>query len=501
MVRQRSRSLVLLAVTVAVGSGSLFIPQPASAVKQMFRMERRFFGAPFPPIRYDTPQKNYVYGGAGRYEEYVIPYTPNNPYPQYGLGEANCLNPRPNTPATCAYNRGGPPALATVAGSCAVLSPLGKGCAQFTPNANKVGSPFTLPRSFQYFQGTNTNTAYTAFPGYTTVSAFTSYNGLGQFRPNNVGGTLTYPAGSPTRVRVVFPTTAGNPSPNLGSGLPVASTNTFTGRYDQGRAGSLNVKPGPNRFGGTMRILFGSGSLFYQYIFVDSPVLFKAYGTFLCRYGTGVNKTLAAKAASPPGAGGQGYGGSCTGGSVTETTIGQLDSTGMVTRFVLTPAGSKKATTPNNGNYVTAKNYYLHLIHPWTTGGASAYDYASFSAPQIRPYYKGYDKSLGGANLTVTHTYTAAFYKGKNYTKGAKVYYYYYTHKQYLNDVRRVVSLVRPRLIHTYERPVPPDPILIPFQAARLWTMRIFFLPEPGVMLMLGAGVAALAGLALLRRR
>ena len=42
-----------------------------------------------------------------------------------------------------------------------------------------------------------------------------------------------------------------------------------------------------------MRILYSPSSLFYQYIFKFSPVLFKAYGSFLCRYGNGVTKTLA----------------------------------------------------------------------------------------------------------------------------------------------------------------------------------------------------------------
>jgi hypothetical protein len=432
---QRSRLLALLIAVLAVGTGSLFVPEPASAEKQLFRMERRFFGAPFPPILADTVMKSPVYGGAGRYEEYVIPYTANNPY---ATGNVN-------------------PAVATVVGS------------------NPVGAPFTLPKSFQYFQGTFTNYPSTAFPGYTTKSYFTSYNGLGQFRPNNV------PSGS---TRVVFPTTNGNPAPNLATGSPVNPTQTFGGRYDEGRAGSLNVTRGGNRFGGTMRILYGPNSKFYQFIFVDSPVKFQATGTFLCQYGSGTGFM------------------DCTGGPNTETEIGQLDSTGMVTRFLLNEAGTAKQTTGGSAqNYITGKNYYLHLLHPWTTGAASVYNYASFSNPQIRPYYKGYDKSLGGADITETHTYTAAFYKGKDYTKGAKVYYYYYTHKQYLQDVRRVVSLVRPRLTHTFERPVPPDPININFQASRLWVMRVFFLPEPAGMLMLCAGVAVLAGLALLRRR
>jgi hypothetical protein len=43
------------------------------------------------------------------------------------------------------------------------------------------------------------------------------------------------------------------------------------------------------------------------------------------------------------------------------------------------------------------------------------------------------------------------------------------------------------------------DPITWP--AARLWAMKVFFVPEPTGMLMLGAGVAALLGLSRMRRR
>ena len=74
---------------------------------------------------------------------------------------------------------------------------------------------------------------------------------------------------------------------------------------------------------------------------------------------------------------------------------------------------------------------------------------------------------------------------------------------QVLKGVTRVVNLVRPRL--TWDMGVPLDPSVDPIQniwnPVRLWELKVFFLPEPGGMLMLGVGIASLLGLSRLRRR
>jgi hypothetical protein len=250
---------------------------------------------------------------------------------------------------------------------------------------NPIGGAFTLPPGFIDFQGTYTATAKTAFPGYTSISGFDYYNGPGYFGPN-------HGAASPTRV--VFPTTLGNPIPNYGSGNPVSPTTTFGGRYDFSRAGSINVTPGPRRFGGTLQMFYRPTSFFYQYIYYFAPAYYKAYGSFLCQ--------------NPPKV-------TCYTGSV--SNIGDVTSSGMVSRFLLNVKGTgtgmqvgsntAKATTPTtpngtfptpygNASFIVAKNYYLHLIHPWTTGFARAYNYLE-TPVQISPQETGYDKNLGAS--------------------------------------------------------------------------------------------------------
>ena len=100
----------------------------------------------------------------------------------------------------------------------------------------------------------------------------------------------------------------------------------------------------------------------------------------------------------------------------------------------ITPEGT--IPTPlGNASFVVAKNYYLHLIHPWTTGFAKAYNYLE-TPFRITPQSQGYDVQLGGADITVTHVYTAA-----NFDPVLKaVTYKDYTYKQYLKGIERVVN-------------------------------------------------------------
>jgi hypothetical protein len=411
-----SRQVIHLFVAFAVGAGSLSVAEPAPAAKALFRVERKFYGAPFPAKT--SP------GGAGVRNVYVEPYTSN------------------------------PPATATVA------------------SGNPIGSPFTLPSAFIDFQGTYTRTAKTAYVGKTTMSFRDYYNGEARFGPNN---------GAVSPTRVVFPTTGGNTAPNVGAGFPTSPTTTFSGRYDFYRAGSLNILPGPNRFGGTMRLFHLPTATRYQYIYYYSPALYKGYGSFRCQR-AGIDCTV-----------------------LSTSGIGDITSSGMGTRFLISfPGGAKYTTSTGNGSYptpsgnksfVTAKTHRLNLVHPWTTGSASAYNYLSWF--RITPQDQGYDISLSGADITITHVFTSVMF---NKTLSAATYAEI-TNKQFLKGVTRVVSMVRPRLTHAYLRPIISlgDPNFTNFQAARLETMKVFFLPEPTGALMLAAGIAVLAELG--RRR
>jgi hypothetical protein len=434
---------------LAVAAGSLLVAGSALADTALFRVEQRWHNAPNPPVT--TP------GGAGLYQGYIQPYTTKTAMGRYIYPAAE-----------------------------AIVEP-----------GNPVGGAFTLPQSFITFSGTYTTTAKNV---WLTVWYVDYYNGPGKFGPNN-GAT------GPTRI--VFPTTMGNPSPtyngtlmkwtggNDGDGDPVIPTTTFDGRYDMSRGGSIAVTPGPRRFGGTFRYFHGPNAGWYQFISDYYPAIYKQYGDYICldegKFG-------------------------CTPSSFA-SDIGDTTAIYQSTRYLLnvtgtgtgkqTKAYTAKATTPTTPNgraptpygsasFITGMQRYLNLIHPWTTGFAKVHN-AKGSPKVITPQAQGYDISLSGADITVTHYLWRQVWNRTLSTLTTTTR----TNKQYLYGVGRIVSMVRPRLIHTYKVHLDPsvDPITNIWQAARLWRLKVFFLPEPTGMLLLGVGVAALLGLFRMRRR
>jgi hypothetical protein len=433
----------------AVGAGSLLVAQTALADTALFRVEQSWHNSPDPPVT--TP------GGAGMYQGYIYPY-----YLEGGK-TAGYLDP----PAT------------------AIVEP-----------GNPIGGAFTLPQSFITFTFTGTSCPNCG-PGYTTTTYWSYYNGPGKFGPNH-GAT------GPTRI--VFPTTMGNPYPtytstyqkwingNDGDGSPVTPTTTFDGRYDMSRGGSITVTPGPRRFGGTFRLFHGPNAGWDQNIwYFYPPTLYTAHGDYNClderKFG-------------------------CT----PSTFVSEPGTTAIYEAlwYLLTASGKARATTPTtpygkaptpygNASYLTGMRRYLNLIHPWTTGFAKVHNakgsaWRSFNPEPITPQAQGYDISLGGATLTVKKR---NYHQNFNKTLSTLTTSTSTPYTQVLKGVTRVVSMVRPRLVHTYRVPVDPsvDPIANIRQLARMWSLKVFFLPEPAGMLMLGAGIAALLGLSRMRRR
>jgi hypothetical protein len=433
--------LVLVAM---VAAGSLLFAGSALAAQALFRVDQFWHNFPNPGVT--------VPGGAGLYQAYMKPYT--------------------------YYSN---PEVATV------------------QSGNPIGGAFTLPSGFLTYSGTSIITPQTGWPGYTTIFVSDYYNGPGKFAPSN---------GPTTPLRLVFPTTMGNPLPTyngtqmkwtqgaLGTGNPVTPTTTFDGRYDISRAGSINITPGPNRFGGTMRLFYRENAGGYQYIYYFTPAIYKVYAIWGCKK----------------------FNVSCT-PSTFVSTAGDITEIYIYYRYLLNVTGTgtgagyskntAKATTPTtengirpteNGNasYIVGVARYLNHIHPWTTGYAKVHNFVG-SPKIITPQYTGYDTSAGYVSLTLTRSNKFQNFNTTNQTLTT----YTSSSLVYLSNVGRIVSMVRPRLIHTYTVPLDPDtdPITNNWNVARMWRMRVFFLPEPAGMLLLGIGIAALLGLSRMRRR
>jgi hypothetical protein len=376
---------------------------------------------------------------------------------------------------------------------------------------NPVGGAFTLPQSFSTFKG-STYSYWSGRAGYSTTTYLSYYNGPGKFRPNH-GAT------GPTRI--VFPTTMGNPYPtytptyrkwingNDGDGAPVTPTTTFDGRYDMSRGGSITVTPGPSRFGGTFRLFHGPNAGWEQYIYSFSPTLYEASGHYVC--------LDEGKSGCTP--------------STFASDIGDTTVSAQATWYLLTASGKTRATTPTtpygkaptpygNASFITGMRRYLNLIHPWTTGFAKVHNAkesprgwieAKGSRPRwifrrgrinstaITPQAQGYDINLGGVTLSVKKY---NWHQNWNQTLSTFTTTTSTPYTQILKGVTRVVSMVRPRLIHTYKVPIDSaEPIENIRQFARLWRLKVFFLPEPAGMLLLGTGIAVLLGLSRTRRR
>jgi hypothetical protein len=319
-----------------------------------------------------------------------------------------------------------------------------------TGNVGPTSLPkFTVPQSV-----IKDTTGYAACPpgtcrgGYPNSTAWFSYWNLrGSFRSNNpYGATMT------TTVR--FPTTMGNTGPPLGTGDPMTPTTTFDGRYDFLRRGSIMITPGPNRFGGTMQFFYGPNQRYYQFSTVNTV------GSIHRNYGYGP-PSISADHESQVGEfviGRQMDRHRFTSYGIFRYLTGMTPSGGYCTTASATPSGAPLC------RYLVDKAQYISTIVPFTTGMITAYQPAA-------PWW-----------TTTVHTLTGYDNRTPNGLSG-------------------VISLVRPRLVHTYlVRPDSKRPPAMVRAPASAWQIDFHFLPEPTGVAMLAAGFVTLVGLYRRRR-
>jgi len=376
-----------------------------------------------------------------------------------------------------------------------------------------AGNPwFTAPRSFIK------NTTYTfmcgpgsfmCYIGYPNSSGWYSYwNAQGSFQKNNpyaptttttarprtasdqhtAGGrfTMTKTTTVPTEmgkysrvVTVVTPPptamyTIDTPTPggcvvNGGSITKPADcpgTTQFGGEYTRSRGGSIMIWPGGNRFGGTMRFFGGPNARFYQRITITQPnvttVTFPP-APISVQIGTGVPFTIGSVSIAPSSVGlryrlTNPY-------NAYRLVVGNTVPGGAQCSPPGSPSAAVRPPTNTGCQYYRKTAKYMLTRVPYTTGMAQAWQ-PNGNTNTIQTL-SGYDNRTSmGLNGTV--------------------------------------SMVHPRLVHTYTRNQsvnPNNPVLMTWSSARSRKIDFRFLPEPAGVAMLAVGFATLAGLYRLRRK
>lgn len=405
MHRVKTRKIVLGFMAVAVAAGALVVPDPAEAALALFRTQRKTWT--------------------------VLPTT----HPTYTVYTVD-----PPSMGT----RKRPSAVATIG----TTTPVGK---------------ITLPSKFASWFGTYFCSPKACWEGYPISGGTYSYwNAPGHFRQNNPYGatmhtTIWFPTLSPSASTMY--TQTGMQGQWLANGLgdPVTPTTTWGGRYDFSRGGTIQVTPGPNRFGGTMNFITGPNARFYQLITINTPYVSKATGT--------------------------------TQDVTGEMYLGQKTWSGNVTRVRVTPTPTittTTTTTPMGGTVMSTFTTYKFTTLK-TTGGDPVYSavghYIATNAVSTTGMLYGYAPA-GTYQTKLTHT---------GYDNRTP------------DGLSGNLSLINARLRHTYlVTNNPLDPITTNYNSVRMYEMLVMFAgeaPEPGVMLLLGVGIVTLAGLVHLRRR
>ena len=234
----------------------------------------------------------------------------------------------------------------------------------------------------------------------------------------------------------------------LKDGSPVTPTVRFDGRFDKYRAGSIKITPGPNKFGGTMRYFVGQRAGWYLF-HTDTTPYERAYGRM---WRDGVLTTTT----TPSGVTHMRRTGNLAISENSPQQIGMTYPSFEATRI-------NTSLTTGNGAFATRMAQIIRTTAPWTTGMLEVY------------------QPLGSTVTTVSLT---------GYDNRTPL------------GLHGKLSLVVPWLVHGYvESYNPLDPVQSGIHTALITKNTITFLPEPAVILQLGAGVLGLVGLYRLRRR
>jgi hypothetical protein len=384
-----------------------------------------------------------------------------------GLGGTTLLTPQSASGETALFRvlwswywKGG-----TWGGTPAYIRPPTMGTAKRPPAAGYVGSTtvagqpaqrFTIPKA--RLSDFTPITWYckpgTCYKGYPiSGGVYSVQNQQGRFGPNN-----PYAATMATTIR--FPTTMSSTLPASGAGAPRTPTTTFPYfRWNNYTTAGPGTQPTPsatyrargnydfNR-AGSIRIVPGRHRF--------GGTLRHIYGEdgFWYQYITGNSPWISTLyATGTPQWQRTGY---------VEAELGEKASYGYAYRFRWTSQKQYQATD-GYGNSVWWKNQYLDTAMPWTTGDLVVWQPLGTYVTTLT--YGGYDNrtSMGGSGT---------------------------------------ISLVRGRLRHSFLKPSNlADPIADIWHAGRIDRMDVMFSPEPGAVLLLGAGVVTLAGLVVARRR
>jgi len=450
MATSKRRTMCPIGMVFAIACASIFaIADPGYASTALFRAKRAWWFS----------QASAWTNG------YVTPRSGKRSYEPPAIAEVGSTAPHPAFTAPKSFIKS-----TTFTFMCA---PASVWCYTYRDNIRKATGWYSYWNGKGMFRPNNPNAATTT----TTVRVRTTMDG---YNPTLMGWSvvskkvLTWRGWVARTVVVatppptaggkrVTPTEGGCAGPIAATIPPVDAscpgTTQFGGSYRDDRGGSIMVWPGPNRFGGTMRWFTGPNARYYQVVSRNGPWIATTF---------------------PPAPLSQ-----QTPSSV-ETVIGEVAAmpSSRAYRYLLTEPSHKKrqvmgVTTMGAActtNDVGSGNPDCHYIRAGTV------QYLATRAPYTTGRVQGWEPN--GNTDTIQ---TATGYDNRT-TMG-------------LNGV---ISLVHPRLTHSYlrDRSIDPtNPTQLVWSSSRLRKIDFRFVPEPLGVCMLAWGLAALVGLRLMRSR